>query len=591
MHNQAANSKVRTFLNIAAAIVIAVVAVVQLVCSVASLLPRSPIGDFGLSLDQAWRVGHIVPGSPADRADIRVGDFIDLRHQPIHDRYVFMGPAVPNPGDVTRIVVEHDGRRRTVTLRATRLQFSVADAASQATQVAGFVVFLSVAFILVIVRPGLMTWGLYLASAAAAWLLPGSPPNLPPKWMLPYILFWDNVLSAAGTLGLLVFCLCFPANEPVGWRMKVEKLLPYALIFFVTMGTVQDIDRFFSARPSTFVDWYQHFWDLTLTATALVGFYSLASAYKVSNALERQRIKWVLLGLASVCVALVTAALDFDGRLDAVPLWVKSGLESLIVVLPITLAYAIIRHRVIDVRFVVSRALVLGFIATVIAAVIVGLDWLFSTQLAGSRLQIAIYAGAALVVGFTLNGARQHIATLVDVLFYRQWHRTQQQANALSDSVHRAISKADLCQILPAGICEAYSLASVALFEKLTDGGLVRVADHGWLSGTLWHLLPDDRVAKRATSLRPTNIDSLAWTEEALPVGVARPSIMIPIVFGKQVWAILLCGAHENGTALDPDEIQALRRLCGDAGLVYGATASETEKIAAPLLRSESLGV
>jgi len=32
---------------------------------------------------------------------------------------------------------------------------------------------------------------------------------------------------------------------------------------------------------------------------------------------------------------------------------------------------------------------------------------------------------------------------------------------------------------------------------------------------------------------------------------------------------MLICGAHENGTGLDPDEIRAIRRLCADAGLIY----------------------
>jgi hypothetical protein len=47
---------------------------------------------------------------------------------------------------------------------------------------------------------------------------------------------------------------------------------------------------------------------------------------------------------------------------------------------------------------------------------------------------------------------------------------------------------------------------------------------------------------------------------------------------GKRGPAMLLCGAHENGTALDPDEIRAIRRLLSDAAAVYGASHAAEAK-------------
>jgi hypothetical protein len=59
-----------------------------------------------------------------------------------------------------------------------------------------------------------------------------------------------------------------------------------------------------------------------------------------------------------------------------------------------------------------------------------------------------------------------------------------------------------------------------------------------------------------------------------VPLGVARPSLLVPIIAGKEVVALLLCGAHVDGTGLDPDEIKMIRDICADAGRVYGWTTA-----------------
>jgi hypothetical protein len=242
-----------------------------------------------------------------------------------------------------------------------------------------------------------------------------------------------------------------------------------------------------------------------------------------------------------------------------------------------------------DVRFVLSRAVVLGILATIVAACIGLIDWLFSTRFTNSRSETAVYAGIALIVGLLLNTVRQRITTVVDRLFFHNWYRTEIQSKAVGDSMHRATSRSDVYELLTTGLLNAYYLASAALFERLPDGGFVRVAARGWPTGALWHLLPDDPAAKRARTLRPTNLDAIGWKEEALPKGVARPSLMVPIFAGRRVSAALLCGAHENGTALDPDEVSAIRRLCAQAGLIYGGTAA-FEKAVVPQRPTESLG-
>lgn len=104
-------------------------------------------------------------------------------------------------------------------------------------------------------------------------------------------------------------------------------------------------------------------------------------------------------------------------------------------------------------------------------------------------------------------------------------------------------------------VAGAFSLACAALFERVEGGGLVRVAAQGWPAGTIWHILVDDPLLLHAgEGVRVVDIDAFGWRERDLPAGVARPIVMLPILAGRCAAAMLLCGAHENGTGLDRDE-------------------------------------
>jgi hypothetical protein len=241
------------------------------------------------------------------------------------------------------------------------------------------------------------------------------------------------------------------------------------------------------------------------------------------------------------------------------------------VALPITVAYAITRHRVIDIRFAASRTLTFAVVTSILGLVFAGIDVLFSSRLPNSHLEAAIYAGLALVIGFSLNAVRQRIGKTIDFVFFRQWYHAQKEADAVADTIRHVASKVELYKPLTVDIARAFSIASTALFERIEDGGYVRVAACAWPQGMAWHIFPDDPLAIRAAqSRRVVDVDALIWNETALPASVARPTALFPIVSAKRVAAILLCGAHENGTALAPDEIRAIRRFCADAGLVYG---------------------
>ncbi len=603
-------------------------------------------GEFGMTLaENSNSVADVVPGSPADNAGIRPGDRVD-RPQTLRARLLlgssYTFPIAPRPGERMTVSTFRGARGTTVALQARPLApLSEIDKTLLLLKCLWLLIFVAVAFALVLLCPSKMTWAFYafaLNLVLIFWSgnLPSIPSNLPAGWLLAYEIA-AGFIAPAGLAGFLVFCARFPTNASTGWRRVVENLAPFLAAAFVPyfMYVVAESVRFQFRWPWLAFDYVTNVFVL---ATYAVGIALLVRIYLGARGPERQQTKWILLALISAGIvffaadiklnlpvisifvlgaavvlinyfgarglerhrigwvffgflcALAASAADFLlGGISLHPAWYVRALELLYVVLPLTVAYAVIRHRVIDVRFVASRALVLGVIASIVAGIVIGIDWLFSTRLPASRLQAATYVGLALVVGFSLNATWRSVGKTIDFVFFRPWYRAREQVEIIAEATRHATSNLDLYEPLTAGIAKAFSLTSAALFERLEDGGFFRVAALGWPPGTTWHILPNDQLAMCVgKSQRIVDVDAFGWQKRNLPGGVARPMIVLPIVTSRQVAAMLFYGAHENGTALDPDERRAIRRLCADAGLIYARSRLESGRTA---FLTEPLGV
>jgi hypothetical protein len=579
-------------------------------------------GDFGLRANPraGFAVSSVVPGSPADRAGIKVGDTIERPQSP-HDRLVLTRIA-PRPGERSTFVVVRGGERRVVTLEARPLP----PLAGPGRFLLGLYfswlfVFVGVSLVLAALRPSFMTWGFAFFPLNLTIIF--SPSDLyfsylPTGWFVAMRVA-EDLIAPAGIIGFLIFGLRFPTIEPAGWRRALEWLapllfavicvpllywdfvnlaiapnamLPYigdvvAIAIFASGATAIAVERArASVEERARLGWVlaglviaviaaivglwkqsveggpQQHW--TAHATLLLGTIAVLITYAESRGLERQRLKWVVLGV--VCAWIADGANHLGLSLASLynPKWFIGLIEPLYVVLPLSVTYAVIKHRVIDVRFILSRLLTFAAIGAAVGAV----AWLFSFMLPNSQLGAAMYVALALVIGFSLNTARRKIAKLIDRAFFRPWQVAQEEIDAIDDRIRRAVSRADVYETLAAGVNAAISIASTAVFERMESGGYVRVADRGWPPGSLWHILPEDPLAICAEqSRRPQSIDAVRWPESEVPSGLARPLLLTPIVAGRTVMGLLLASAHADGSGVAPDEIALTRRVCASAGV------------------------
>jgi len=240
------------------------------------------------------------------------------------------------------------------------------------------------------------------------------------------------------------------------------------------------------------------------------------------------------------------------------------------VLVPLTIGYAVIKHRVIDVSFVVNRALVYGALTTLLVGMFSVIDWFFVDYLRLARL--GTIAEVAAVVGFGLwfKGLHMRVDSFIDATFFRQRHAAERQLARNAAALPFATTTQIVATALVKEPVRALGLASAALFWRNKDGVYVREELEGWSAADIQRL--DDSDGHFLMLLQaengPVSLYDHPWRAHGVPSGPAYPVLALPIIVRRELVAIVLYGAHIHGEPLDPDEIKAI------AGLASAAAAA-----------------
>jgi hypothetical protein len=158
----------------------------------------------------------------------------------------------------------------------------------------------------------------------------------------------------------------------------------------------------------------------------LLALASVGVRYRHADRVGRQQIKW----FAYAAVAFFTAQMVFNvfelGQ-DNVLAALLNGLSTLLI--PLSLAIAVLRYRLYDIDVVINRTLVYGGLTAVLALVylggVVGVGGLVR-GVAGQERNTLVVAGSTLAVAGLFRPARTRIQAFIDRRFYRSRYDAQQ---------------------------------------------------------------------------------------------------------------------------------------------------------------------
>ena len=520
-------------------------------------------------------VTYVPPGGVAQRAGVRAGDVIDLNRL-YPQRKTMFDPVISwrgMAGDRIDVPITRKSTQLTIpiTLGSTvPLPFSITVAEDIGEVVTAATILL--AGWLVSRRPSIMTWSLY------GFLLSNSANDSQTLnrfgWSAALV---DNLVIAllqAAVAFIIVFAIRAPNDTTSRWRNWVAGLAialfvvaflnaAYPIVAWSVLGFPQ---RY--AFPPAWIG------NAASTSIFIVTVGALALNYVHAHGTDRERLKWIVLG--------VTLAVAPSLVFQLVPdvnhwLWALMVLTTVYTAGIAAIGYAILRGRIVDVKFVVSRAVVAAILAGSVVVAFAVVDWLVSKNLQASRLGAFTEIGLAIALGFWFNALHRGVDTFVDRTFFRRRYEAEKQLTLAAHAVLHSTCVETIREVLVDEPASAFDLASAAIFEPLDGSTWRRTREIGWDCNTILTLTGDDALLRHVKAEQIVlRISSIHWHALRLPGGSAHPVIAVPILARRNVVAIALYGQHQSGVDLDLDEVHAIERVAEAAGAAYDHVEAET---------------
>jgi hypothetical protein len=507
--------------------------------------------------------------------ELHPGDRIDVEAMTPDARLklrmaMFSSGAVP-PGSVLRVPIVRNGEHRTVTLHAlTYLHgFTPLNGLIFALRTLGFLIFVFVGTALLLLRPSALTATFYcfcIGTYSGAQL--ESFYTFLPAGMYWYADTVSNVINLTFEyVGFVAFCALFPTSRlSKQRRVALAILLPVLIVSGVYLGAAAD-DPFFAMSGVFYVV------AAYSGACLILGTAFLLATYRSASAADHHRLSLVV---AAIIIGLffsyaANTVLGFLLTIDASVLAAAKALVLLEVIVPLAVAYAVLRHRIIDINFVISKAVVYTALSTIVVGLFALVDLFFSHALSESKAGLLADVALALVLGFFFNSMHQNVDRMVDRLLFRSRHRAEEHLAMVVDAMPYAENERDLEDMLIAEPVRAFGLSFGSLKQNI-DGRFDGVYDSGKLIAYL--------RGRRA----PLRLDSLDG------------AIAVPVFSHGDLAAAAFYGLHRNGSDFDKEELTILSRLAAAAGAAFdrleaAALRAENEKLRAIVEKTRAQAV
>jgi hypothetical protein len=517
-------------------------------------------------------ITSVTRGYPAAEAGIQAGDVVDYQSMSLLGRINTVIPQAVYAGAPLAVRFERAGKSHIVTMAATPAAgFQIRNIASI---VSGVLIFVVGTF-LVWLRPSRMTWGFLLVgmgqlSEALIYRF-GSPMTL------LYTSFARQAGLAVGWTGLWMFVSRFPGDDPRGWLKMLDRAaIPLACVY-VALETYIAFGLLYSAQPPAFAVQLiaQYGYPALFTLIALV---ALIDAGLSARGTARQRLVPVILTF-TLWTAVSGSGLILNSVYTTpfVNYYVPFFGCVALAFFAIAAAYGVVRHRVIDVSFIISRTLVYTLITAILVGVFAIVDILVARWLEGTQLAIFFELAVAVLLGVGLRSMHYRVDAFVDSVLFKRRHLAELRLVRVAKTLPHATSADFVDEALVEEPAQSLDLASSALFRMAPGGVFERRCAQGWGEGKAMSLDASDHlVIQLEAELDVMNLSDIRWPRSDIPSGLGQPLLAVPIVVRHRLEAFALYGGHVGGEALDPDEIRSLRLLAVPAAAAYDHLEAES---------------
>jgi sigma-B regulation protein RsbU (phosphoserine phosphatase) len=263
---------------------------------------------------------------------------------------------------------------------------------------------------------------------------------------------------------LLVACLCLGLG---GYRLGYSRALPFILAV-VPDRIAQDVRR------------------VVVYGSVFLGLVSLlCNRFSVSSKDDLRKIKVIFWGTVVGVTPAAVIALAQEVFHVQISFWLYFAKIILLLLFPVSFAYAVVKHRVMDIPVLLKRSaryfvVERGFVVLILV-LCVGLTFWFGQAFshyfsAGSKAAIPIGATFGVLVISGATQAHRRVRTRLDRAFFRSSYDARQILEELAAKTLNTSSREGLALLLQQNIWDALHPRSVFVYLLASNGQLLAYA-------------------------------------------------------------------------------------------------------------------
>lgn len=541
-------------------------------------------------------VRGVEKGSPAAKAGLKPGDrIVAINGHPVQDRHLIYDIwSRQKPGDTVKLTVQRPDDSSLVNLtgvfrerRTPSKEAGFTERLGQSILNTYPLVFLLVGLPVLFLRfEDRNAW--LLASMLACFAAAPPFPNLFAGLAPPLRLFATSYRAVFDTLlGALFYCFfaLFPARSRLDRRAPWLKWAGLAIgISFALPGlkfgaphAPAAFERLVGPYPSHLAWLSYSYGFLGLGLTALVG-----NALGAVTPEAKRKIRIILWGtLVGVIPIAVQRALSDFFRIH-LPIVLDITLVLLLFLFPLSFAYAVVKHRVLEVPVLLRRGaryllvqrgftVLLAVASGAVILVFAGILAPYMESLSAGGVPGGIAVGACFGTLLLLAGMRvhKHVGEKIDRAFFRNAYDARVILQDLVEKTRTATDRNQLASLLEHHLEQALRPSSIKIYLETGDHQLTAMG--GTVPPDLSFISTTDPVMEEVVSHgRPWEVSAEAPDNLPQPFLLAplRPDCMVPALGrDSRLVGLLVLGSRLSEEPYSREDKQLLASVANQAGI------------------------
>lgn len=418
-----------------------------------------------------------------------------------------------------------------------------------------------------------------------------------------------RILSATFIVFSLHFFLTFPQRSPLLRRVpRLERHLYWpCLLIVMPWFALSDFWRYFPPLLPIAQKLFRAQWFFPLAEFIAVGYMAatliaLVIGYRAADPLSRRKLHVIAAGSGlGLLNFFALPTLTFLGVSNSQPeLYLRLNQTMLLTMplVPLSFAYAIVKHQVIPVGvllrrgvryLLVARGAILLEAVLVLMAATALLQKLTAGWAASTKLRLVAAAVAIGIWNVTHRFYRRYFAPLIDRRFFRQSYDAQQILAELTEQLRKTNNLPDLFQLVGTRIQSALQTENLTIFLR-EDGADYRsvwscdVVNRMETQSGFWLSRKGERILLIAQSSQPLDVelpetdndsnekvelqkDAVSNVEEARMLRAIKSSLLLPLTASERLLGVISLGPRLGDLPFSGEDKNLLMSVAGPTSL------------------------